>query len=86
MRYGNRENNLISLLAYASTQATWTAATTLAKQTGVAYATVHIYLTRDFFGQVAYHFRYDYRILRRPHQRVGYGHTYYLSAVSKGYA
>ena len=81
------DNNILSILSYASTQATWTAASTLARECGIPFPTIQDYLQGrywheygyDYFGQVASHFRYDYRIRRRLR-------TYYISAVSRGYA
>ena len=46
----------------------------------VDYNTVYKYLLRDDFGQVAGHYRFDYRIRKRR------GETFYLSAVSEGYS
>ena len=83
----NPEDNVLSMLAFASTQATWTAASTLVKGCGIPFPTVQDYLRGrywheygyDYFGQVAEHFRFEYKIRRR-------GRTQYLSAVSRGYA
>ena len=58
------------------------------------YSTVYGYLSKDMLGQIAYRYRYDYRIVRRANrgrqrgQRVdSYGSfTVYLSAVQRGYA
>lgn len=82
----NFENNCLRILSCASTQATWTSATTLARECGVDYGFVWKSLSNDLLGQIAAHFRYDYRIRTRPHQkRAGYGRTYYLAVVHRGY-
>ena len=85
MTFGNFDNNVLGVLAYVSTQATWVAATTISRECHIEYDTVRWYLNEDTLGQVAYHFRYDYRIRRRKHVGPGHGHTLYLSATSRGY-
>ena len=85
MTFGNFDNNVLGILAYASTQATWVAATTISRECHIEYDTVRWYLNEDTLGQVAYHFRYDYRIRQRKHVGPGHGHTLYLSATSRGY-
>ena len=86
MRPTHFEDNILALLTCTSTQATWTAASTLARKCNVATRTVIKYLSgeywdsfgHDYFGQIAYYYRYDYKIRRR-------GQTHYLSAVLRGY-
>ena len=86
MRPTHFEDNILALLTYSSTQATWTAASTLARECNVATRTVIKYLSgeywdsfgHDYFGQIAYYYRYDYKVRTR-------GQTHYLSAVLRGY-
>ena len=86
MRPTHFEDNILALLTYSSTQATWTAASTLARKCNVATRTVIKYLSgeywdsfgHDYFGQIAYYYRYEYKTRRR-------GQTHYLSAVLRGY-
>lgn len=82
----NPEDNVLAILTYASTQATWTAASTLSRTCNIPFPTVQDYLRGrywheygyDYFGQVAEHFRFDFRIRSR-------GRTCYISSVSRGY-
>ena len=84
-QYGNFDNNILSILSYAATQATWVSATTLSRACSIAYDTVRWYLVEDVMGQPAEHFRFDYAIRRRLHDGPGHGYTIYVSAVSRGY-
>ena len=79
MNLGNFENNVLSMLAFASTRATWVSASSCAEGCNLSYRLVWFYLNEDTFGQVADFYRYDYRIRRRGRTRFG-------SAVSRGYA
>ena len=73
------DNNLLSILSFASTRSTWVSVSSCAEKCGIDYNLVWKYLTHDSFVQVADFFRYDY-VIRRRHQ------GFYLSAVSRGYA
>jgi len=65
MRPTHFEDNILALLSYSSTQATWSAASTLARKCNVATRTVIKYLSgeywdsfdHDYFGQIAYYYR-----------------------------
>src|SRR3990167_7884056 len=52
----NPEDNVLSMLAFASTQATWTAASTLVKGCGIPFPTVQDYLR----GRYWHEYGYDY--------------------------
>jgi len=79
MNFGNFENNVLSVLAFASTRATWVSASSCAERCNLSYSLVWFYLNEDAIGQVADYYRYDYRIRRRSR-------TLFVSAVSRGYA
>ena len=84
----NYENNILSILSFASTRATWVSVSSFAERCNIPYSLVWAYLRRDDFGQVAQYYRYDYRIRTRKskaHSKMDHV-TYYLSAVSEGYA
>ncbi len=75
----NLENNTLRILSFASSRATWVSCSSCAHIAGVPYDSVRQYLMIDEFGPVAYRYHYDYCIRIR-------GQTFYLSAVSRGYA
>src|SRR2546426_8420104 len=81
----NQENNLLSILAWASTRSTWVSASSCANHCGIPYNLVWEYLSDEawnhisVFSEVAAFYRYDYRIRRRFQ-------SFYISVVSRGYA
>ena len=88
----NYENNLLSILSWASTRATWVSVSSCAQMCNIEYDMVHAYVTRDDFGQVADFYHYEYRIRWRPMQPTRRNpnpnksrRTYYISVVSRGY-
>jgi len=83
MTYGNYENNLLSVLTFASTRSTWVSVASCVERCGISYDLVDWYLSQDCFSQVAAHYRYDYRIRMRGSRG---GTKLYISVVSRGYA
>ena len=79
MNFENFENNVLRMLSFASTRATWVSASSCAERCNLPYKLIWFYLNEDTFGQVADYYHYDYRIRRRSR-------TLYVSAVSRGYA
>jgi len=77
------ENNLLSILSFASTRSTWVSASSCAQLCKIDYDNVYKYLSRDDFGQVAEFYHYEYRIRRRFDGRLA---THYISVVNRGYA
>ena len=78
MVYSNLENNLLRVLSFASTRATWVSCSSCASMTGVSYDSVRQYLMIDEFAPTAWRFHYNYAIRNR-------GRTFYISVVSHGY-
>ena len=74
----NYENNLLSILSWASTRATWVSVSSCAAKCNIDYGLAWWYLNEDVFGQVSTYYRYDYKIRRRAR-------TLYLSTVRRGY-
>ena len=82
----NVENNILSILTFASTRATWVSAASCAEKCSITPKSVRDYLQGrywheygyDYFSQVASYYHYDFRIRSR-------GRTFYISAVSRGY-
>ena len=79
----NLENNCLSILAFASTRSTWVSIASCVWKTGVSYDSVRQYMMIDEFGPAASRFHYDYRIRLRGARG---GTTFYISAVSRGWA
>ena len=82
----NFENNVLSILSFASTRSTWVSVSSCAAKANVDYDTVYQYFERDAFGQIADFYRYDYRMrVRRDYTRAS-TLTRFISVVSRGYA
>ncbi len=78
MNYMPYEGNLLSILSFASTRASWVSVSSCAHKAHIEYSLAWFYLNEDCFGQVADFYRYDYRVKRREK-------TLYISAVNRGY-
>lgn len=75
----NFENNVLSILSFASTRSTWVSVSSCAEMCNLPYNLVWHYLVNDSIGQVADFYRYDYAVKRRHR-------GYYFSAVFRGYS
>jgi len=75
----NFENNVLSILSFASTRSTWVSVSSCVERCNLDYRTVWNYFTRDDMAQIARFYRYEYCVRRR------HG-GFYLSVVSRGYA
>ena len=80
------ENNLLSILSWASTRSTWVSISSCAQAAGVSYIAAYHYFERDEFGQVASFYHYDYSLRKRFFHNGSKSSGVYLSVVSRGYA
>ena len=85
----NLENNVLRILSASSLRHRWLSAASCAYYSGVSLNLVSKYIAEDWFGQIAYRYRYAYRVREVARTRATHSAHYnshlFLSAVRRDY-
>ena len=85
----NLENNVLRILSAASLRHRWLSAASCAYYSGVSLNLVSKYITEDWLGQVAYRYRYEYRLREVARTRATHSAHYdshlFLAVVRRDY-